>query len=44
MGKVMFKPTADGILNVQVAEKDAGGGTLVVKAGSLLRLRAYGMN
>jgi hypothetical protein len=44
MGNVMFKPTADGILNVQVAEKDAGGGTLVVKAGSLLRLRAYGMN
>ena len=37
--KTTFKPVNDGKLLIQLAEKDTGGGTLVLKQGSYMRVR-----
>lgn len=37
-----FRPVADGVLTLQLAEKDGGSGTGVMKAGSLIRIRELG--
>lgn len=37
-----FQPIADGVLTLQLAEKDTGSGTGVLKTGSLIRIRELG--
>ena len=37
--RAIFKPVNDGKIVLQLAEKDTGGGTLVLKEGSFLRIR-----
>lgn len=38
-GKVVFQAVADGRLNIQIAEKDTGSGTAILKAGSTLTVK-----